>query len=53
MERKLYETIKLKDGREATIVEILGSDYIVDVGSSPEDWDTILVKADEVDASKE
>lgn len=52
MERKLYETVKLKDGREAVIVEMLGPDYIVDVGSSPEDWDTILVKEDEIDTSK-
>lgn len=41
--------IKLKDGREGTIVEVLGSDYIVDVGNSPKDWDTIFVKADEIE----
>ncbi|MBQ9142440.1 MAG: hypothetical protein IJX63_11740 [Lachnospiraceae bacterium] len=49
---KQYDVIKLKDGRDGTIVEILGPDYIVDVGSSPEDWETILVKADEI-AEKE
>ena len=48
MEYKQYDVIKLKDGRDGTIVEILGQDYIVDVGSSPEDWDTILVNADEI-----
>lgn len=48
-----YETVLLKDGREATIVEILGPEaYIADVGSSPEDWDTIwLLKDDEIDHS--
>ena len=48
-----YETVLLKDGRDATIVEILGPGaYIADVGSSPEDWDTIwLLKDDEIDHS--
>ncbi len=49
MEHKQYDRIKLKDDREETIIEALGSDYIVDVGSSPKDWDTILVKADEIE----
>lgn len=49
LEHKQYDRIKLKDGREGTIVEVLGPDYIVDVGSSPKDWDTILVKADEIE----
>ena len=49
MKHKQYEIIKLKDGREGTIVEIVGPDYIVDVGSSPEDWDTILVKAEDIE----
>lgn len=45
MERKLYDNIILKDGREAVIVDFLGPDaYIVDVGNSPADWDTILIK---------
>lgn len=48
MEHKQYDNIKLKDGREGIIVEVLGLDYIVDVGTSPEDWETIFVKADDV-----
>ena len=49
MKRKLYDTIKLKDGRAAIIVECLGSDvYIVDVGESPEDWDTILIEESDI-----
>lgn len=47
--RKLYEKVKLKDGRVGTIVETLGPDYIVDVGSSPADWDTIIVKEEELE----
>lgn len=50
MERKLYEIVKLKDGREAVIVEVLGSEnYIADVGDSPEDWDTIFIKESDID----
>jgi len=49
MEYKQYDVIKLKDGRVGTIVEMLGPDYIVDVGSSPEDWETVLVIADEIE----
>lgn len=43
-----YKTIKLKDGREGVIVDYLGTDYVVDVGKSPADWDTILVKPEEI-----
>lgn len=49
LDYKQYDTVKLRDGREGTIVEILGPDFIVDVGSSPEDWETIFVKCDEVE----
>lgn len=46
-----YDTVKLKDGREGAVVEVLGDQDIfeVDVGSSPEDWDTITVKRDEIE----
>ncbi|MEN0657997.1 hypothetical protein NSQ45_00940 [Caldifermentibacillus hisashii] len=45
-----YDLVVLKDGREAFIVEVLSeSDFIVDVGSSPEDWDTIQVTIEEID----
>ena len=41
---KQYDKVELKDGRIATVVEIFGEDtFIVDVGSDPEDWDTISV----------
>lgn len=48
-----YDVVVLKDGREACIVEVLSeSDFIVDVGSSPEDWDTINVTIEEIDFIK-
>lgn len=34
-----FDTVLLKDGRIATIVEVVGPDgYIADVGHSPQDW---------------
>lgn len=49
MDYEQYQKIKLKDGRDGFIVEILSpTDFIVDVGSSPKDWKTISVKADEI-----
>lgn len=48
---KQYDTVRLKDGQRAAVVEILGDQeiFIVDVGSSPEDWDTITVKRDDIE----
>lgn len=46
-----YDTVKLKDGRIGAAVEVLGDDEIlVDVGSSPKDWDTISVTIDEIES---
>ena len=39
---KQYDTVLLKDGREASIVEAFENKvFIADVGSSPKDWETI------------
>ena len=39
---KQYDTVLLKDGREAAIVETFENKvFIADIGSLPEDWDTI------------
>lgn len=48
---KQYDTVRLKDGQRAAVVEILGDQeiFIVDVGSSPEDWDTITEKRDDIE----
>ena len=48
---KQYDTVLLKDGRRAAVVEVYGDQDIfdVDVGSSPKDWDTITVKRDDIE----
>ena len=49
MEIELYSHVSLKDGREGAVVEMDGPDhYLVDVGSSPADWETISVPASEI-----
>lgn len=45
---KQYDKVKLKDGRIGVIVEIFEDVCEVDVGSSPEDWETITVKKSEI-----
>ncbi|WP_204162713.1 hypothetical protein [Sporofaciens musculi] len=47
---KQYDTVLLKDGREASIVEAFDNKvFIADVGSSPKDWETIDVYIDDID----
>ena len=44
MKIREFDTVLLKDGREASIVEVLSDTaFIADVGSSPKDWKTIDV----------
>lgn len=43
-----YDSVILRDGRVAAIVDFIGDYYVVDVGSSPEDWDTIEVREEEI-----
>ncbi len=46
---KQYDTVLLKDGRRAAIVEVLSDTvFLADVGDSPEDWDTITITLDEI-----
>lgn len=52
MELKQYDDIILKDGREAVIVELFETGCIVDVGNSPETWETIWVKNEEIQSVK-
>lgn len=50
MKIEQYDTVLLKDGREAAIVEKFSdTDFLVDVGSGPEDWDTIDITIDDVE----
>lgn len=47
---KQYDTVLLKDGREASIVEVFENKvFIADVGSSPKDWETISVTIDDIE----
>lgn len=48
---EVFDNVLLKDGREGAVVEILGEQdiFIVDVGSSPSDWDSIEVKLSDID----
>ena len=44
-----YDTVLLKDGRTAVIVEVFEDKaFIADVGSSPADWETISITIDDI-----
>lgn len=45
---KQYDKVTLKDGRTGVIVEVFDDSCEVDVGNSPEDWETITVKKSEI-----
>lgn len=51
MKIKEFDHVVLKDGREGAVVEVLGDQelFLVDIGSSSDDWETIEVKRDEID----
>lgn len=47
---KQYDTVLLKDGREAAIVEAFDNrNFIADVGSSPQEWETIDITIDDIE----
>lgn len=47
---EMLDVVLLRDGREAAILEIFdGTHFIVDVGSGPEDWDTISVTIEDIE----
>ena len=47
---KQFDTVLLKDGRRAAIVEVLSdTQFIADVGNSPKDWNTIDIKISQID----
>ena len=50
MKVKQYDTVLLKDGRRASIVEAFeGKVFIADVGSNEKDWETIDVVIDDIE----
>ncbi len=47
---KEFDTVLLKDGREASVVEVLSDhDFIADIGDSPADWATIDITLDDIE----
>ena len=45
-----YDTVILKNGQSAAIVEKLSEDtFIADIGDSPKDWDTITITINEIE----
>ena len=47
---KQFDTVLLKDGRMAAVMEAFENKvFIVDVGDSPEDWDTISITIDDIE----
>ena len=50
MKVKQFDTVLLKDGREAAVVEAYENKaFIVDVGDSPKNWETISVTIDDIE----
>lgn len=44
-----YDSVVLKDGRRAAIVEVWDeTHFLADVGSSSKDWDTIEITMDDI-----
>ena len=45
-----FDTVILKNGQSASIVEKLSEDtFIADIGDSPKDWDTITITINEIE----
>lgn len=50
MKIEQYDTVLLKDGREAAIVEKFSeTDFMADVGDSPDDWETIDITIEDIE----
>lgn len=43
-EHELYTSVRLRDMSVGTIVDRMGSDYIVDIGKDSSDWDSTTVR---------
>ena len=50
VEYGIFDKIRLKDGTLGTIVDRLGPDYVVDIGTTNKEYDTVLVKIEEIAA---
>ena len=47
-EIKTFDHVVLQDGREGAVIEAQGPDYLVDVGNSPTDLETVRVEPWEI-----
>lgn len=46
---KQFDTVLLKDGRTAAIVEAFDNKvFVADIGDSPKNWDTISITIDDI-----
>lgn len=51
MKIKEFDTVRLRDGRTGSVMEVLGdqAEFVIDVGSSPKDWKTLYdVKPEDI-----
>ncbi|WP_455105569.1 hypothetical protein [Peptostreptococcus sp.] len=49
MDIKQYDTVVLKDGRQAAVVEVFSdTQFLVDVGDNPSTWETIDITIDDI-----
>lgn len=44
-----FDEIKLKDGRQGSVVDTMGAEYVVDIGENESEFDTIIVKPEEIE----
>lgn len=50
MEINLFDTVLLKDGRDASIIEKFSeTEFMADVGNSPRDWETIDITINDIE----
>ena len=50
MKINLFDEVLLKNGQEAAIIEVFSErDFMADIGSGPEDWETIDLTLDEIE----
>lgn len=44
-----YSEVLLKDGRSAIVEVLSDTEFLADVGNSPEDWENIYITIDDID----
>lgn len=50
MKVEQYDTVLLKDGRQAAIIEVYDKTrFLADIGDSPQDWNTIDISIDDIE----